>query len=76
MVAIRIKPDDNIDIVKCITLNSEHSITVEHKGRAFNFNFDLVADELTDQAYIFNQIAKPIADKCLEGYNGTIFAYG
>jgi len=25
---------------------------------------------------IFNHIAKPIADSCLQGYNGTIFAYG
>lgn len=25
---------------------------------------------------MFNQIAKPIADSCMQGYNGTIFAYG
>jgi len=25
---------------------------------------------------MFNIIAKPIADGCLEGYNGSIFAYG
>ena len=76
IVAIRIRPDDSYATQKCITLSSDQQITVEHKGRAFNFSFDLVADEHTDQAYIFNQIAKPIADKCLEGYNGTIFAYG
>jgi hypothetical protein len=28
------------------------------------------------QETIFNNIAKPIADSCLEGYNGSIFAYG
>ena len=25
---------------------------------------------------MFNRIAKPIADSCMQGYNGTIFAYG
>jgi len=40
------------------------------------FNFDYVADEEVPQDVIFNNIAKPIADSCLEGYNGSIFAYG
>jgi kinesin family protein 6/9 len=25
---------------------------------------------------IFNRVAKPVIDNCLEGYNGTIFTYG
>jgi hypothetical protein len=25
---------------------------------------------------MFNHIARPIADSCMQGYNGTIFAYG
>ena len=32
--------------------------------------------EKVDQAAIFNSIAKPIADSCMQGYNGSIFAYG
>jgi hypothetical protein len=51
--------------------------------------FDFVAGEDVNQERIFNEIARPIADFCLEGkpgllsfsnislgYNGTIFAYG
>jgi hypothetical protein len=40
------------------------------------FTFDYVADENTTQEDIFVRMAKPIADSCLQGYNGTIFAYG
>ena len=40
------------------------------------FNFDFVGDEDIHQETIFNTIARPIADGCLEGYNGSIFAYG
>ena len=41
-----------------------------------NFKFDFVANEKIDKLSIFNHIAKPIADSCMQGYNGTIFAYG
>ena len=41
-----------------------------------SFHFDYVGGETVDQATIFNHIAKPIAKSCLDGYNGTIFAYG
>ena len=40
------------------------------------FNFDFVGHQQIDQQSIFNAIARPIADSCLQGYNGTIFAYG
>lgn len=40
------------------------------------FNFDYVALQESEQQELFEKIAKPIADSCLLGYNGTIFAYG
>ena len=40
------------------------------------FKFDFVGDSTIDQMSIFNHIARPIADSCMQGYNGTIFAYG
>jgi hypothetical protein len=30
----------------------------------------------TDNATFFGQKVKPMIDKCLEGYNATLFAYG
>ena len=40
------------------------------------FTFDMVFDESTPQYGVYEAAAKPIVDSVLEGYNGTIFAYG
>eukprot|EP00976_Prorocentrum_cordatum_P041618 844135-Prorocentrum_minimum.AAC.6 len=40
------------------------------------FSFDMVYDWTCKQIDIFEQCARPIVRSCLEGYNGTIFAYG
>ncbi|KER22051.1 hypothetical protein T265_14950, partial [Opisthorchis viverrini] len=40
------------------------------------FTFDFVFDIQSKQADLYNKVARPIVEKVLEGYNGTIFAYG
>lgn len=40
------------------------------------FFFDHVYGSDSAQADVYTQIAKPIVDQSLKGYNGTIFAYG
>ncbi len=40
------------------------------------FSFDAVYPPGTSQTTIWNETAKAIVDSTLEGYNGTIFAYG
>jgi Tfp pilus assembly pilus retraction ATPase PilT len=35
-----------------------------------------VAAPRSSQYEIFQHVGKPITDRCLSGYNGTIFAYG
>ena len=40
------------------------------------FSFDAVFDSKATQVDIYNETARPIIDKVLQGYNGTIFAYG
>lgn len=40
------------------------------------FTFDAVFDSESTQVDIYNETARPIIDKVLQGYNGTIFAYG
>jgi hypothetical protein len=57
-------------------VESDYTVHIECKPDSKTFNFDFVGDENIEQETMFNQIAKPIADGCLEGYNGTIFAYG
>jgi kinesin family protein 3/17 len=41
-----------------------------------SFTFDHTYDWHATQELIFNQTAKPILESVMEGYNGTIFAYG
>uniref|UniRef100_A0A915D0Q4 Kinesin-like protein n=1 Tax=Ditylenchus dipsaci TaxID=166011 RepID=A0A915D0Q4_9BILA len=40
------------------------------------YTFDEVFDYQSDQITIYNQVARPIVENVLKGYNGTIFAYG
>lgn len=40
------------------------------------FNFDVVFGPESKQMDVYNEIARPIVDKVLQGYNGTILAYG
>ncbi|XP_046871864.1 centromere-associated protein E isoform X2 [Hypomesus transpacificus] len=55
----------------------KHSIQQLDDGNlSKSFNFDRVfnSDETTDQLY--QELAKPLVVSAVEGYNGTIFAYG
>ncbi|XP_049804535.1 kinesin-like protein KIF3A [Schistocerca nitens] len=40
------------------------------------FTFDVVFDTDATQLDVYNETARPIVDKVVLGYNGTIFAYG
>lgn len=41
-----------------------------------SFTFDSAFDSNSKQIDVYNITARPIVDSVLEGYNGTIFAYG
>jgi hypothetical protein len=41
-----------------------------------DFTFDRTYSQVSKQEVIFDETAKPILESVLEGYNGTIFAYG
>jgi kinesin family protein 5 len=40
------------------------------------FEFDRVFDTNSDQKSVYDIAARPIIDSVLDGFNGTIFAYG
>lgn len=40
------------------------------------FTFDAVFSTTCTQADVYNEVARPIVENVLQGYNGTIFAYG
>jgi hypothetical protein len=41
-----------------------------------DFNFDSIFDMSSTQKSIYDVAARPIIDSVLDGFNGTIFAYG
>ncbi|UJR36499.1 hypothetical protein I4U23_029220 [Adineta vaga] len=43
---------------------------------AHNFYFDAVYDWNSKQRDVYEQTARPLVDSVIEGFNGTIFAYG
>uniref|UniRef100_A0A3B5LVH7 Kinesin family member 6 n=1 Tax=Xiphophorus couchianus TaxID=32473 RepID=A0A3B5LVH7_9TELE len=49
---------------------------INHKRENYKFRFRKVFEQHIKQDVIFDEIAKPVAESVLAGYNGTIFAYG
>lgn len=45
-------------------------------GVRSEFHFDDFFDESSSQASVFDACARPLIDEVLQGYNGTLFAYG
>ena len=60
----------------CVHLENLKEGAKGDEGAARQFTFDMVFDQTTPQYGVYEAAAKPIVDCVLEGYNGTIFAYG
>ena len=56
-----------------IEVNNPDATEVEHSK---TFTFDSVFSEKCEQKTIYDVCASPVVQSVLEGYNGTIFAYG
>jgi Cdc6-like AAA superfamily ATPase len=83
-VAIRCRPMSNNEMAQ------GHTVVVEINKASFDifvkrpftdeapkqFTFDNVYDWTNTQAEIYKETCSPIIGNILEGYNGTIFAYG
>ena len=41
-----------------------------------SFAFDAVYDQDSQQQVVYDESAFPLVESVIEGYNGTIFAYG
>eukprot|EP00954_Amorphochlora_amoebiformis_P003141 245604-Amorphochlora_amoeboformis.AAC.2 len=60
----------------CITYDETvASVTVNNKAKA-TYTYDVVAGPTCAQQSVFERVGRPIADTCLKGYHGTIFAFG
>ncbi|OXU24036.1 hypothetical protein TSAR_014253 [Trichomalopsis sarcophagae] len=85
-VVVRIRPMNgkeldghSQDIIFADTFNKTITVKNPHATREEPpkiFSFDAVFDSQATQVDIYNETARAIVNKVLEGYNGTIFAYG
>ena len=90
IVAVRCRPlsDDEISdgytsVVKVDEVNGQITVSEQpkdgssgHSGSPRRFTFDTVFGVTSKQLDIYSETARPIVNSVLEGYNGTIFAYG
>ena len=59
---------------KNICLNmSDASVSASGQNK---FNFDRIFDTKSQQQDVYDFAARPIIDSVIDGFNGTIFAYG
>ena len=82
-VVVRCRPlnqkeisDGRQQIVNMDASNGQCSIVVGANEPPKTFTFDAVFPPNTEQEVLYKQTAARIVDSVLEGYNGTIFAYG
>lgn len=68
-----------------LPFNGIESIAENHKSCLYNsaqnkikqqFSADYIFDSESKQNEIYETVAKPIVQSCLEGYSGVILAYG
>ncbi|RYG95063.1 hypothetical protein EON65_56515 [archaeon] len=78
-VGVRIRPDlvsGERRIDNFVVLNDSKSIDFFVSEVNHSFQFDDIFQEQTCQGQVFQASTSSIVDAALEGYNGTVFAYG
>lgn len=82
LVAVRCRPFNSKEKASnepsCVRIHSDQITLVNPipNGEDHNFGFDLIFDENSKQEDVWKEVGLPILNKALNGYNGTIFAYG
>ena len=69
-----IKIDNDERRIMCIS--GTESMQSEGLGQSNSFSFDKVFGMRSTQQEVYDGAARSIIDSVLEGFNGTIFAYG
>ncbi|KMQ97228.1 centromere-associated protein e [Lasius niger] len=82
-VAIKVRPlikrerDENLPIQWMVQGNTIVATDVELRKRGDGgFQFDHIFDTNTSNNDVFDNIVRPIVDAAVNGFNGTVFAYG
>ena len=80
-VAFRVRPLNSVEKqagqkVVCFAHEDEGVIELKNDGSCKRFTFDAVFSESSSQRRIYDVCAAPVVHSVLEGFNGTVFAYG
>ncbi|KAL1548699.1 kinesin-like protein KIN-UB [Salvia divinorum] len=83
-VAVRLRPRNteelvaDADFADCVDLQQELKRLKLRKNNwdSDTFEFDEVLTEFASQKRVYEVVAKPVVESVLEGYNGTVMAYG
>ena len=64
--------------LSCIEYITNYKVKVRNAqmGTSSEFVLDRIFDPESQQSKLYDEIAKDTVDEVLQGYNGTIFAYG
>ncbi|KAJ4954754.1 hypothetical protein NE237_011537 [Protea cynaroides] len=83
-VAVRMRPRNaeelvaDADFADCVELQPELKRLKLRKNNwdSDTYEFDEVLTEFASQKRVYEVVAKPVVESVLEGYNGTVMAYG
>jgi kinesin family protein 3/17 len=82
-VAVRVRPinalekkNNSVICVEVDRANNEINLTKQETNQVNTFNYDYVYPSTINQRTVYDETAFPIVEAVIEGYNGTIFAYG
>ncbi|CAK9866981.1 unnamed protein product [Sphagnum jensenii] len=83
-VAVRLRPRNaeelvaDVDFADCVEIQPELKRLKLRKNNwdCETYQFDEVLTETASQKRVYEVVAKPVVESVLEGYNGTVMAYG
>ncbi|KAL3687837.1 hypothetical protein R1sor_014146 [Riccia sorocarpa] len=83
-VAVRLRPRNSeemvadMDFADCVELQPELKRLKLRKNNwdCETYQFDEILTETASQKRVYEVVAKPVVESVLEGYNGTVMAYG
>ena len=80
-VAFRLRPLNSAEKqagrkVCCVAHEEDGVIEMKNGESCKRFTFDAVFSESSSQRRIYDVCAAPVVQSVLEGFNGTVFAYG
>ncbi len=77
LTAVRVRPEEQANMLDPFRLSEQAGgISLTVGGQGHDFVFDHVFGQGASQEQVFSKCAVSICNDTLEGFNGTIFAYG